>query len=146
MNATHLKIGRKLCRKSSCVGNGSMMHSIGMVRRDTKENEQGDDTGRTSDRAGRVRAPTHAHPVFDDKISTPTRPARAKKRNGRPPNHWASASATRPPTRPKGKRLKVVVGARSPRGKHPVAWTHVGFEPWTHDPQQSWLPLNHYHI
>ena len=46
--------------------------------------------GRTSDRAGRARAPTHAHPVFDNKVLTPTRPARAKKRNGRPPAHWAS--------------------------------------------------------
>ena len=45
---------------------------------------------RTSDRAGRARAPTHAHPVFDSKVPTPTRPARAKKRNGRPPAHWAS--------------------------------------------------------
>ena len=30
---------------------------------------------RTTDRAGRARAPTHAHPVFDDKNSTPTHPA-----------------------------------------------------------------------
>ena len=45
---------------------------------------------RTSDRAGRTRAPTHAHPVFDNKVPTPTRPARAKKRNGRPPACWAS--------------------------------------------------------
>ena len=44
---------------------------------------------RTSDRAGRARAPTHAHPVFDNKVLTPTRPARAKKINGRPPAHWA---------------------------------------------------------
>jgi len=63
---------------------------------------------RTSDRAGRARAPTHAHPVFDDKISTPTRPARAKKQNGRPPAHWASALATRPPTRPIGKGPNLV--------------------------------------
>jgi len=84
---------------------------------------------RTSDRAGRVRAPTHAHPVFDDKISTPTRPARAKNQNGRPPAHWASASATRPPTRPKGKRPKVVLGARSPHGKHPETQKQWGSYP-----------------
>ena len=84
---------------------------------------------RTSDRAGRARAPTHAHPVFDDKISTPTRPARAKKRNGRPPTHWASASATRPPARPKGKRLKVVEGAR-PRVENTRSPGHL----WSSNP------------
>ena len=30
---------------------------------------------RTTDRAGRARAPGPAHPVFDDKNSTPTHPA-----------------------------------------------------------------------
>jgi len=34
---------------------------------------------RTTDRAGRARAPGPAHPVFDDKNSTPTHPARGKK-------------------------------------------------------------------
>jgi len=68
---------------------------------------------RTTDRAGRARTPTHAHPVFDDKNSTPTHPAHWNNPKRRPPAHWACVSKTCPPTRPEGKRPNVTWGARS---------------------------------
>ena len=58
---------------------------------------------RTSDRAGRARAPTHAHPVFDNKVPTPTHPAHRQK-------------------------TKFGVGARSPLKRHPVARSPVRLE------------------
>jgi len=83
---------------------------------------------RTSDRAGRARAPTHAHPVFDDKISTPTHPARAKKTKWTPTRPLGECLSNTPTHPAHRKRTKFGVGARSPLKRHPVARWPVGLE------------------
>ena len=87
-------------------------------------------SSRTSDRAGRVRAPTHAHPVFDDKISTPTHPL----------GECLSNTPTHPAHR---KKTEFGVGARSPLKRHPVARLPVGLEAGVPTSGASRWPLHH---
>ena len=75
---------------------------------------------------------THAHPVFDDKIPTPTRPARA--------GVCLSNTHTHPAHR---KETKFGVGARSPLMRHPVARSPVGLEAGVQTSEACRWPLRH---